>query len=350
MRTTLVLFHQNKYFSHAFFSLVSDKYKRNYEIISFSNLESLVNYLNANINKSIFIVSEYENLKQLDFNNIVKIATSNYSNFIYRDEIYYLNIYQSGDDIVNDIEKIVVSINPEKINIEFDSKNNISCFFSSQGGSGVSTIGYMTAVGLSKIGKTLYFNLEQLGYTDKLYSNPCTGDIYDLIVSTSSKIDCTQNIITLAAKNSHGVYVMPKFRSMGELYTLNIDDYGFLIDNICNCGYFDYIILDLMHGINEINEMIFSKCNNIFAVYTSDVIGSNKMNNLMNDPFMRRFDFYARIKYILNKCENKVNDEIYSSVFPISQSTANGSDIGIILNKNQDISESVDKLTKIIMR
>jgi len=350
MRTAIALFHKDKYFTNAFFPLVSEKYKRKFEIISFSCEENILKYINENTNKNIYVISEYEFLRLIDSNNINKIATSNYSDFTNKGKIYFLNIYQSGDDIMTDIEKIVLSLNPDKVNMELNSKNNISSFFSSQGGSGVSTIAYMTAAELSKLGKTLYLNLEQLGYTDKLYTNTCSGNIYDIIVSASSKTNCSQNIITLASKNSHGVYILPKFQSMGELYTLNMDNYSFLIDNICDCGYFDYVIIDTIHGINKINEMTFSKCNNVFAVYTADSLGLGKMNNLNNDPFVKRFDFYDKIKFILNKCEKKVTDEMYVAVFPFSQSTHDGTDITAILNKNADISSGIEKIKKIISR
>lgn len=348
MRSTIALFHYDKYFYQAFLSLVSDKYKRKYEIIGFTNEKNFKNYLNENNSRNIFAISEIELLKSIEYNNVIKIATSNFSNLASKDNLYYLNIYQAGDDIMSDIEKIVLSLNPEIITNNLKSKNNVTCFFSTQGGSGVSTIAYMTAASLSNSGKTLYLNLEQLGYTDKLFINQSSGTMFDLMVSASSKADCTQSIISLASKNSHGVYVMPKFQSMGELYTLNIDNFSFLIDSIINCGYFDYIVMDTIHGINKINEMIFSKCNNLFAVYTSDALGIGKMNILVNDPFVKRFEFFDQIKFIINKSDKKIDDDIYASVFPLSQSTANGTDIKTVLKSNKDIFNSTERIKRII--
>lgn len=348
MRSTIALFHHDKYFYHAFLSLVSDKYKRKYEIIGFTNEEKYKSYLKENNSKNFFAISEYEILKSIEYNNIIKIVTSNFSNLSSKDKLYYLNIYQAGDDIMSDIEKIVLSLNPEIVNNE-SPNSNVTCFFSTQGGSGVSTIAYMTAVGLSNLGKTLYLNLEQLGDTDKLYINQNAGNLYDLIVSASSKTDCTQSIISLSSKNAHGVYVMPKFQSMGELYTLNIDNYSYLIDSITNCGYFDYIIIDTIHGINKINEMIFAKCNNLFAVYTSDALGVAKMNRLANDPFVKRFEFFDQVKFILNKSDKKIDDDIYVSVFPLSQSTYSGTDIATVLKNNQSIYNSIEKIKGIIV-
>ncbi len=263
-------------------------------------------------------------------------------------EVQRLNIYQQGTDIISDLKKIVMCISGDSLEQRGFHGGKVAAFSSTQGGSGKTTIAYMTAVRAAKDRRTAYLNLEMAPYTDGLYQMYFDVSMEDILFAVKDKRNMAGILISGLKKNQDQVMVFPGIRSMGDYMDLTGEDMEYLIESLMGEGGISLLIVDLPFDFSERSRKVMDLSDRIFMVYTADDMGAGKQAAFEHDPARDGRLGADRIRYIQNKCPVRSQSGIYAMAFPFSQSISKGVALAAALDGNGDFTKGCDGLIKMI--
>lgn len=347
MQTNILIYHEDRYLLDSISTYISSN-NREFNLLIYTEGEKALEYIRENSTKIDVIISTHKFLKSISSVNITKIAISNNTIFEAQDDLFYLNVYQSGEDIVNDLKKICLIENNMPITNKKSQSTKLVSFYSTQGGSGKTTISYSTAVQCATNSKVLYLNFETSSYTDNLYKENSSVPMEDILFAIKDKRRSMEIILKGAVKNRHNVYVLPPFSSLGDLLDLTVEDIKNLLNSIIKTGEYEYIFIDLSSEFTPMNHVIMEECHKIILVYSGDTIGNGKLNLFLNDPYISRLPVFNNFRVVRNKCLQKKQYDHCIAIFPFSQSMAKDVEITTILSNNPEFANACRGILQIL--
>ncbi|MBP3595440.1 MAG: hypothetical protein J6J44_12980 [Lachnospiraceae bacterium] len=246
-----------------------------------------------------------------------------------------LNIYQRASQVKEELE-YMVQVLAGKTLVDGQNATTLVSFFSTEGGSGKTTLAYLTAAECAKTKRTLYMNLEPLAVTDCLYTADEEKRMEDILLSFDEKREETTAVLLNAIdKTAEGVYVLPTLGNIGDYLELSSTVVLQMLHAVSFMSGVENIILDLPGTFSDFTETILSESKKIVWVYNDGRNGKRKMEKVQNDPYLKSRGILSKSIFVLNRCENQSAGEEYQAAFPVSRSLNTAGRISKILEINE---------------
>ena len=250
----ILLFSTDEYFLNVFGGYLARE-KIEFDLYCYSKEKEALEKLSTG--KFDFILCEEGYLETYQENSIY-ITLGMHT--IYPNEIQrgILNIYQKSDRIREELDCMLQLLVGNKVSEERKNMTIIS-FFSTEGGSGTTTIAYLTAVECAKKKKVLYINLEALAVTEYLYSLENNMTMEELLLSfDEKKEDSAAMLLNAITKNVDGVYVLPTLKNIGdylELSATTVLQMLQMISSISEINNVNYIVRGYENLVDKISSL-----------------------------------------------------------------------------------------------
>lgn len=247
------------------------------------------------------------------------------------DGIGRLNIYQKADRLLEDYEKIAALATGEAGHAENAGRQTV--VYSTQGGSGKTTIAYLLAVQCAKKQKTVYWNLEPLPVVEGLYRQEFPTSMEQLLFAQKSNSGLQEVLYDALLQNDDGVYVLPEVKSMGDYRDLEAETINDICAEMYSMG-MTRIILDLPSGLGRFTEVLLERCDHIVWVFTGTAAGRRKEEKVRQDPFLRTM--LGKSSIVRNCCAQKADAAGATAAFPLSGTLKNANHIAAVLEGNPE--------------
>lgn len=261
------------------------------------------------------------------------------------EETHFLNVYQQRRDMLADL-RLILNTHLGLNNGHRDhGHTKVLSFFSTQGGSGKSSLAYLTAVRAAQLGTTVYLSLEPAPAPQILYPvAPSAVSGEDLVYAVKDRQDPAKGILPALIHNPHNVYVLPTPHSLCDLMELADEDWTFLVEGLLQYAGADYLILDLGAAFTSTAYMAFDHSDVAALVYTDEPVGQAKRDQLLDDPNFNRLGIPCPVVEVRNKCHRKLTASKDLIPFPFSKTMAVGGAMDVVLSGNNDISGGCSQL------
>ncbi len=334
----LLLFSTDDYFLNVFGEYLARK-KKEYDVLSYSDMKKADDKLRSERIDLILCENGYledfeeeGNFISLGMHTILPKA--NYK--------AALNIYQKSDRIMEELEYLIQVLKGNNVEDKQGQKPIVS-FFSTEGGSGKTTLAYLTAVLCAREKKVLYVNLEPLAFTDTLYQVEMEESMEEVLLAFD-KENSTAILLDAIKRNADGVYVLPTLSNIGDYLELSVEIVFEMLHTIASMSGMEAIILDLPGSFCPLTEGIISESKSVVWVYTDGEKGRHKLQKAKEDPYLRAQGILSKSYFVLNKCKRKEDEMEYDVAFPISDSLSTANKIGKILDINPDFAKGCHKM------
>lgn len=338
MKINVLIYSTDTYFIQAISTFI-----RNYKeitIIAFSDEAQTNSYIESSEQSIHIILAPEKFLINLPQNvSALKLKIADQTEVFEKDGLYSLNIYQPGEDIVRDLKRIFADVHTIASTRTTDRATKCAAFFSTQGGSGTSTVAYMTAIQLSKSSRVLYMNFELTPYINGMQESNYSVAMQEVLFHLKDRRNVASILLKAAVKNEHGLFTLPPFSSVGDLLELQEDEINYLLEQITASGEYDVIVVDLPAYLSALSRTVLQECDNIFMVYTATNTGIGKSELWRQDPYVQSLGLVEKSHLILNKCESRNISHQAVAYFPISQSMLREQAIDAVLASNLEFAE-----------
>lgn len=335
MGMKIMLFSEDAYFMEAFSSFAGIGCPE-LDFDFFSDEDMAGGFLDKKGNELDAVIAGDGFFKRYEAAGVIRISMGHQTVIASEKGIHRLNIYQQGGDIAGDIKKILISASEKEILFNSTHDGKIISFFSTQGGSGKTTIAYMTAVQLAKQFQTAYLNFEEIPFTGHLYEQQYDTNMEEILFAVKDKRGLAPALMAGLKKNQDMVYTLPNVCSLNDFLDVTADDMERLLDALMELGEIDRLVIDLSACFSAVSKKVLEMSDKIFMVYQKDAVGLGKLTAFLDDPGIRQMPYRGRMKYILNKCPQKMEDNRFSVMFPFSQSMAQGVAVTSALGGNSE--------------
>lgn len=274
---------------------------------------------------------------------IVKLLTSN-ETIIKKDDISKLNIYQNGKSFVSDVRTAISSITGNGLG-QVNGRYVVS-FFSVQGGCGKSTLAYALAMVAVSSGKqAMYINFEPSGYVDRFYSPLDPKGLNDLLYNLrDGRKDVQEQILNTRKRDENGVWVLPPFENISELYKLERKQLEVLITNLHEKVDVDYIFIDLPSGYQDINLWVMTKSNVIIHTATNVAGGEKRLEKTLQDIYYKNIEFAGKTITVINKKSEAPIRAVVDMTIPYSNSLSKDVKLIEVLKTNPGYYKAIKEL------
>lgn len=252
-----------------------------------------------------------------------------------------LNVYQKADFILEDLGHILSFV--EGGEVADIGAEKIIAFFSTEGGSGKTTIAYLTSVESAKKRKTLYWNLCPLGDTDNLYHMEFHHSMEEIMYAQHEKSGVQELLYETITCNADGVYVLPNIKSLGDYKSLTSNEIKELCEDIVKTG-IECIILDLPGCYGTWTEELLLTSEKIVWVYGGTESSIRREELVKTDPYLKRF--LDKSIFVRNKAQQKEESKI---AFPMSTTMQKASQISKVLDVNPEFVSGCLAIEKNVM-
>lgn len=310
---------------------------RTFTVYSFSSQTRARAYLDANPDKIQCVLADrtflYDGLPGRTLGIQLGEETSTAPD---ADGLLSLNIYQRKQDLMEELKQLLRAEGLITGGAARSGSTRVLSFCSTQGGSGTSTLAYLTAVKAAEQGKAIYLNLE---------CAPCTAAFYqedgrsaeEFLCTVKDREDPGRTLLPALRRNGHGVYVFPTPVSMRDQHDLSAADVRYILEGLLNLGEAAWIVVDLSCGLDEVNDYVMSVSDRVVMVYGDDRVGRAKRGRLTADPAFSSYPCAGRELIVGNRCKQNYSDSTYDLCMPYSTSLAGGADMHTVLQGNPDL-------------
>lgn len=250
-----------------------------------------------------------------------------------------LNIYQKASCLIEDIDRIV-AICCGKSRVTGKGCKSITAY-STEGGSGKTTISYLTAVQYSQQKKTVYWNLEPLFEAEGLYQMSFRHSMEDILYALKSGRNLQEMIYETVVPNADGVYVLPGLQSFGDYREIDIQVITRICEELTLMG-MERILLDLPSGLSKFTEELLENSDHILWVFSDTNRGKQKENSVYSDPYLKRF--LGKSSIARNFCERKDAANGVTAAFPLSGTIKKATTVSGVLGVNQDFVQGCSQI------
>ena len=334
MKIQILMVSRERYFAEVFGNYLSSV-RGELSLLSFTDYGKALAWLGEGQGEIRAVLADQAFLDMCGHLQLPKISLSNDTEAI-PEGVSRLNIYQRKRDILEDLKALLVSVAGLSQSKRVAGGTRTLGVFSTQGGSGKSTVAYLTALVASEGKKTAYINLESRAFTGGLYTEGVSAGMDELLYAIKDRRALTPVLLNTLVRNHHGVYVLPPYSGIGDRLELQAEDVGFLLDGIESLGDFDLVMLDMDAGLSPFVISVLERCDGICAVYSDTVVGQGKLQNFKNDPSRGILGFEGRLMMVGNMCRQKYADGRYDTMLPFSQSVEKGTDLAVVMGANRE--------------
>lgn len=334
MALNVLLYCEDGYVSKHLQTLLSEE-NRIFSVFYFSELAKAEDYIAKNGSKLRCILASGDLIDKLDSDAVLSIRIDDMTRIAPENgEGCSINVFQHKKSVMEDILSVLRAHNLVAGTKHRNDENaQVISFFSTQGGSGRTTIGYLTAVKSAEAGKTVYLNLENAPCTETLYQAKPAVNAEEFLFALQDRSG-VQAVIASLNCNEHGVYVFPTVGSLQDRAALTKADVSYLLDALMQTDDIQTIIVDLDNCLGEIENYVLENSNRVVMMYNDDSMGSAKRKALENDPNYTTYPFAGREFWVGNRCKSEYKDGRYQVCFPVSNSLATVSDLRAVLIGN----------------
>lgn len=323
----VLLFSTDEYFVQVFGDFLAKK-KSEMDVVCYTMESAAKDWLSAQNPGLIFCeegyLQEYENSS-----NFISLGMNTV--MPREGESGRLNIYQKASNILEDIDRIM-AICCGKSRVAGKGCRSIA-IYSTEGGSGKTTISYLTAVKLAEQKKAVYWNLEPLFAADGLYQMDFRHSMEDILYALKSDRNLQEMLYETVVPNADGVYVLPGMQSFGDYREIDIEVITRICEELTQMG-MERILLDLPSGLSKFTEDLLENSDHIVWVFSDTVRGKQNENSVMKDPYLKRF--LGKSSIVRNSCERKDAASGITAAFPLSNTIKKATTVSGVLGVNQD--------------
>ena len=260
--------------------------------------------------------------------------------------LFALNIYQRKQDLLEELKQLLRAAGLVAGGAVRSGGTKVISFCSTQGGSGVSTLAYLTAVQAAQQGKTVYLNLEYAPCTSPFY--PSDGrNAEEFLCAVKDRDDPGRTLLPALRRNDHGVYVFPTPVSMADQQDLSVADVRYIVEGLLNLGEAAYLLVDLPAGFGEVNSYVMSISDRVVMVYGDDRVGRAKRRQLTADPAFSSYPCAGRELLVGNRCKRKDDGGDFDVCFPQSNTLAGDADVGLVVQGNPDFARGCCEILRL---
>lgn len=338
MAVNILLYSEDKYVSKHLQTLLSAE-KRSFSVFHFTDLKKAEEYFEKNEAKLRCVIASEDLLGLIGSNKVVKICLDDTTR---ADDAsgYSINIFQNKTLLLEDLLTILRNCGlVAKVQQHNAESTKVISFISTQGGSGCTTLAYLTAIKSAETGKTIYLNLENAPCVRLLYRTLPTANAEEYLYALQDRAG-EQMIMGSLGCNEHGVYVFPIISSLQDRMALTKADVDYLLDMILQSGEVQNVIVDLSGGLGEIESLVLERSDRVVLPYNDEQAGAAKREQLEADPNYSTFPFARKEFWAGNRCKSEYKDGRYQVCFPVSNSLASVSDLRMILVGNPAFSSA----------
>lgn len=338
----ILLFSTDEYFLNVFTRYLS-KEKLEFDLFSYSEEEAAIEFLAKSMPDIILCEEGYlSECAMLDR----YVALGMHTVYPSENQIGILNIYQKVSQVKEELEYMIQVLGGKNLTKE-QGKATMAAFFSTEGGSGKTTLAYLTAVESAKQKKTLYINLEALAVTEFLYTSNNENSMENILLSFDSQREETASMLLNAMeKTIDGVSVLPTLKNIGDYLELSPTVILQMISAICKTGGIENVILDLPGMFSSFTETLLQECKKIVWVYNDSRIGKRKLEMVQNDPYLKATGILSKSIYVMNRCASQGIASTYHAAFPISKTLSTANQISKILEVNEAFAKGCQNIAK----
>ena len=338
----ILLFSTDEYFLNVFTRYFS-KEKLEYDLFSYSEEEAATEFLSKS--KVDMILCEEGYL--LEYAEADKfVALGMHTVYPNENKIGTLNIYQKVSQIKEELEYMFQVLGGKNLS-SAQGKATMTAFFSTEGGSGKTTLAYLTSIESAKQKKTLYINLEPLAVTEFLYIFNEENSMEEILLSFDSQREETAAVLLNAMeKTEDGVFVIPALKNIGDYLELSPTVILQMITVICKIGGIENVILDLPGAFSVFTETLLMECKKIVWVYSDGRTGKSKLDKVKSDPYLKARGILSKSIYVMNRCEDQETGNAYHAAFPVSRTLGTARQISKILEVNDAFAKGCQNIAK----
>ena len=331
---------QDRYFGdHLNLALSEDP--RSFQVLYFTDSQRAVDFLERSGEEVQCILGSPRFLRLMDPADGLQIALGEETSM---EAPLAVNMYQRRQDLVDDLKNILRANDLLAAASVRHSSTKILSFFSTQGGSGKTTLAYLTAIKAAEQGKTAYLNLETAPCVEPLYASCGTVGAEEYLCAVKDREDPTRAILPALTRNSHGVFVLPIPGSIRDQQDITGEDLGYLLESLLRYGELEYIILDLSATLGSVSLKAMEQSDRVALVYGDDRIGNKKRELFLQDPGFSTLPCAGKELIVGNQCLKKYSDGRYHVSFPHSNTLTQVSDVRAVLQGNPDMEKGCAEL------
>ena len=274
---------------------------------------------------------------------IVKLLTAG-ETLIKKDDLSKVNIYQNGKSFVSDVRTAISSITGTGLG-QANGRYVVS-FFSVQGGCGKSTLAYALAMVAVSAGKqAMYLNFEPAPYTERFYTPLDPKGLNDLLYNLrDGRKDVQEQILNTRKRDENGVWVLPPFENISELYKLDRKQLEVLINNLHEKVDVDYIFIDLPAGYHEMNLWVMTKSNVIIHTASNIAGGEKRLEETLQDVYYKNIEFAGKTITVINKKTEDPIRTVVDMTIPFSNSLSKDVKVLDVLKTNPGYYKAIQEL------
>lgn len=334
MALNVLLYCEDGYVSKHLQTLLSEE-NRIFSVFHFSERTKAEDYLTKSGSKIRCILASEDLIEKLDSDALLSIRIDDTTRLAPENGAgCSVNVFQHKKAVMEDILSVLRAHNlVADTKRKSDEDVRVISFFSTQGGSGRSTLSYLSAVKSAETGKTVYLNLESAPCTETLYQAKPAVNAEEFLFALQDRSGAQAMTASLGC-NEHGVYVFPTVGSLQDRAALTKADVSYLLDALMRSDDIQTIIVDLDNCLGEIESYVLENSNRVVMMYNDDSMGSAKRRALENDPNYATYPFAGREFWAGNRCKSEYKDGRYQVCFPVSNSLAAISDLRAVLIGN----------------
>lgn len=286
MKIKLVLLDRDREYLNRLMAVLSHRYMDKLEIYSFTDLNMAFDNLKTVKADVILVNEEFE----LDENILPKkcgfayMAEDSDVETIRKHRV--VSKYQRVDlfyrDILNIYSENTSNVTGYKSNI--NNLTQIITFMSAEGGAGSSLLAAAFAkyaAGSSK--KVLYLNLEQSGCAEDYFKGEGRFDFSDVIYAVKSrKTNLILKLESIVKQDASGVYFYGSSKSALDLLEFDDEDIRIFIQELCNNGMYDYIVVDTDSVLDKRIKCITEFSHRVILVSDDKAVSDSKLKRFYN--------------------------------------------------------------------
>lgn len=323
----LALFHTDEYFLTVFTNFITKK-RPDIELLSFTSEAAARQVLMEN--KIALLLTEESYLE--DYISKLPYISLGMTTIMPKDNaIGHLNIYQRASALLEDFNRIASICTGGQQEVSAAGQQIV--VYSTQGGSGKTTIAYLMAVQAAKQAKTVYWNLELLPVTENLYQQEFPHTMEELMFERQSGSDLKGFLYDTLRVNADGVYVLPSVQTYGNYRDLDMQFVSELCEQMYMLG-MERIVLDLPSGLNRFSDELLLHCSQIVWVFDDTSCGRKKEERVRQDPSLSRL--LAKSIFVRNSCADQSAAASVTAGFPHSNTLSTASLISTVLEVNPE--------------
>lgn len=348
MAINLLVYCDNPYISNHL-QVMLGEHSHKYKLLLFTQAEPAVSYAANNRKKIHCVLASREFMEDIGSvcPGVTLIALDEETRIEDREtEFYSVNLYQNRKRILGDIEEILRLAGLISAKTNAARKTKVISFFSTQGGSGKTTLAYLTACKAAEQGNAAFLDLQPDPYSSCLYQARGSGRAEEALLQIQDRV-APDTLLSLFYQNEHGVNVLPTPDSLLDQAAIKSDDFEYLINCLLESGAYDFILIDLGAALNDVERMAMSSSDCIALVYDEGQMGLARKSRLERDPNYHLYPLSGKEVWVENRCKEERKSGERTVRFPVSGSIGRISDIKEVLSGNFAFAQGCEKLLKI---